>query len=223
MIDVCNPALFDESLVQLRGHKSDVGQKFKGRFTLLYFGMKFNQNRLSSIFSGTYFPSEVLESMLDELYSKASRAANDCVLMPFEGRYLARTGLTKPGNSYPTNTWRNHFHLQKGIGCYAPKSDLESPTFLSQSRLACRHLRPTTAGTLSGAKCALGSGAEYRNEEHPKWLQIGQDQLGLAVVDLQNLTNFQQYVAPDGVRIPFWAFAVAIYHDAYPGLVLSRH
>jgi hypothetical protein len=218
MIDVRDPALYAASLAQLRGHKTDVGQRFKGRFILLFFGLKFNQNRLSSIFSGSFFPSEILESLLDELYSKASRDATDCVLMPFEGSYLARTGLIKPGNKYPSNTWRNHFHIQKGIGCYAPKSDLESPTFLDQPRSACRHLLPATEGTLSGARCTLCSEGEYRNEDHRKWLQIDPGKSGFAVVDLQNVSNFQPYVAPEGQRIPFWPFAVAVYHDAFPGL-----
>lgn len=166
--------------------------------------------------------TEVLQALLDDLYAKASRSPNHCVLSLFEANYLARTGLVGPGNRVAQNTWRNNFNLQKGIGCYAPPSDLSSPTFLDQERVQCRYLQTTVAGSLNGAQCVLcTSGAGYRGESHRKWLRIDPGGSGYAVTDLQNTANFSPYIAPSGSRIPVLPLIVALYHDADPGLSLG--
>lgn len=218
-----DPAIFALSLTQLNAYKTQVGQAHKGRFVQIFLGLKLFQNTIPSMFSGQFVSTEVLQTALDDLYAKQSRPANACVLMPFEGTFLARTGLIAPGNRTPQNTWRNNFNLQKGVGCYAPPVDLTSPTFLSQSRLDCRHLRPAVQGSLNGARCALSpTGASYRNEDHPKWLQIDPGGNGYAVVDLQNIPNFQGTVAPGGNRIPLLPLIAALYYDATPGLLANR-
>ena len=222
MIPVTNPVLFQDALGCLKAHKQTVGQGFKGRFIQIFLGLKFFQNSLPSMYAGSFITTEVLQALLDDLYAKSSRSPNQCVLSLFEGNYLARTGLVGPGNAGAQNTWRNNFNLQKGIGCYAPASDLASPTFLNQDRSQCRYLQTPVAGSLNGARCSLcPSGAGYRGESHRKWLRIDPGGSGYAVVDLQNTTNFEPYVAPSGNRIPVLPLIVALYHDADPGLVLG--
>lgn len=176
------------------------------------------------MFSNQYVSTGVLQTLLDDLYAKASRPLNDCVLMLFENKYLARTGLTAPTNTTSQNTWRNNFNLQKGIGCYAPPQVLASLTFLSQSRSDCQYLQPTVVGQLSGATCQLcTSSARYRAEEHPKWLRIDPGGAGYAVVDLMNIPNFINYVAPNNQRIPLLPLIVALYYDALPGLATAGY
>ncbi len=222
MIPVSDPTLFQDALGCLRAHKQTVGQAFKGRFIQIFLGLKFFQNNLPSMYAGSFITTEVLQALLDDLYAKLSRPPNQCVLSLFEGNFLARTGLVGPGNSGAQNTWRNNFNLQKGIGCYAPPADLSSPTFLNQDRSQCRYLQTPVAGTLIDARCSLcPSGAGYRGESHRKWLRIDPGGSGYAVTDLQNISNFEPYVAPSQVRIPILPLIVALYHDADPGLVLG--
>ena len=222
MIAVTNQILYRDALNCLIAHKTAVGQGFKGRFTQIFLGLKFFQNSLPSIYSGSFITTEVLQSLLDDLYAKISRPPNQCVLSLFEGSYLARTGLISPGNRGAQNTWRNNFNLQKGIGCYAPLADLSSPTFLNEDRSQCRFLQSVALGSLMGAHCSLcPTGATYRGESHRKWLRIDPGGNGYAVTDLQNIGNFAPYVAPTANRIPLLPLIVALYHDADPGLVLG--
>lgn len=225
MVPVTNGVLFADALACLAQHKRSTGAEFRGRFVQIFLGIKFFQNSIPSMYSGSFITTEVLQSLLDDLFAKVSRPPNNCVLSMFEGNYLARTGLVGPGNTTAQNTWRNNLNLQKGIGCYAPAADLSSPTFLNQNRSACRHLQAVVAGTLAGARCSLcTSGAAYRNESHRKWLRIDPGGNGYAVIDLQNSANFAPYVAPSGSRIPVLPLIVALYHDADPGLVIgTRH
>lgn len=219
MIPVTSPVLYQNALAQLVQHKQSVGSGFKGRFIQIFLAIKFYQNTLPSIYSGSYIATELLQSLLDDLYAKMSRPPNNCVLALFENNYLARTGLTAPGNSGPQNTWRNNLNLQKGIGCYAPVADLSSLTFLNQSRLDCRYLRTTTPDQLSGASCTVCTrDATYRSEDHRKWLQINPTGSGYAVLDTQLTDNYLPYVVPNGQRLPFYPIAVAMYHDADAGL-----
>src|SRR5579864_1100843 len=222
MIDVTSRAVYQSALHELQQYRRPLGSMFRGRFVQLFLALKFYQNELPSMFSNQFVGTEVLQTLLDDLYSKSSKPLNQGVLMIFENRYLARTGLKGPGNKTSQNTWRNNFNLQKGVGCYAPPQDLSSQVFLNQSRLLCRYLQPVSAGTLAGASCQLCStGARYRNEDHRKWLRIDGGGTGYAVVDLMNPGNFLPYVAPGGNRIPILPLIIALYHDALSGLITA--
>lgn len=224
MIDVTNREIFRSALRELVRFRRGLGPRFRGRFFQLFLAMKFYQNELPSMFSNQFVSTEVLQTLLDDLYAKASRPLNDCVLVLFENNYLARTGLIAPGNRTSQNTWRNNFNLQKGIGCYAPPQDLASQTFLDQSRRRCRYLQPRARGVLAGATCQLcTTGAMYRNEDHRKWLRIDSGGSGYAVVDLMNIENFRPYIAiaPDR-RTPILPLMVSVYHDALPGLLAAN-
>lgn len=222
MIDVTNRRLYSASLESLRRFKTRAGAGYKGRFVQLFLGLKFYQNEIPSMFSNSFVSTEVLQTMLDDLYAKANRPSNDCVLVLFDGHYLARTGLVGPNNTTPQNTWRNNFNLQKGIGCYAPSQDLSSQTFLDQNRIDCRHLSPAQQGHLAGSTCSLcPTSARYRNESHRKWLRIDPGGAGYAVVDAFNVSNFSPYVTPGGHRLPALPTAIALYHEADPSLRLG--
>ena len=153
MINVASTRVYEAALRQLHAYKTQNGTL--GRFVQLFLGLKFYGNQLPSMFSGQYVSTAVLQTMLDDLYTKASRPADDCVLMLFEENYLARTGITAPGHAVAQNTWRNNFNLQKGVGCYAPAQDLSSPTFLNQQRGQCRYLQPGPTGGLSHGRCRM--------------------------------------------------------------------
>jgi len=222
MIPVNSQGLFRDALDCLSLHKRQVGAGFKGRFVQMFLGMKFFQNGIPSMYSGSFISTEMLQLLLDDLFTKVSLPANQCVLSLFEGNFLARTGLVAPGNNYPQNTWRNNFNLQKGIGCYAPAADLSSMSFLNEDRSNCRYLQHSGGGGLAGARCGLCfTGAGYRNESHRKWLRIDPNGAGYAVTDLQNISNYTPYVAPSGYRIPLFPLIVALYHDSDPGLVIG--
>jgi hypothetical protein len=223
MVPRISAALFADALECLTAHKRSIGAEFRGRFVQIFLAMKFFQNSIPSMFSGSFITTEMLQSLLDDLFAKASRPANSCVLSIFEGNYLARTGLIGPANTTPQNTWRNNFNLQKGIGCYAPVAELSSPTFLNQERSQCRHLQSSMPGSLAGARCSLcTTGAAYRREGHRKWLRIDPGGNGYSATDLQNSANFAPYVAPQGARIPVLPLVVALYHDAEPGLSIGN-
>lgn len=226
MIDPSQSTLYAAALEELRGYtaaaRAASGEGYRGRFVQLFLGLKYWQQGVPSARSGQYVLSSTLEGMLDDLYAKATRPAADAVAIIFEGSHLPRTGLTVPGKRYPQNTWRNNFQLQKGIGCYADANELDSLTFLNQSRVDCPHLVPTAVGSLRGATCELAVAApRYRGEDHRKWLKIHPGGEGFASPDLLLSANFAPWVAPAGVRIPVVPLVVALYHDADPTLSLG--
>jgi hypothetical protein len=223
VIDTSDALLYADSLNALRRYKQQVGRRHRGRFVQLFLALKFYQNQLPSMASRQFVPTEVLQGMIDELYAKASRPLNDCVLMLFMNRYLPRTGVMGQARASAANLWRNNFNLQKGVGCYADSVELSNQAFLDQDRALCPHLRPQRAGQFENATCALcATGATYRRERHRKWLQIHPNGGQYAVVDLMNVPNFEPYVAPGGARIPAVPLLVALYHDAMPGLRTSN-
>ena len=219
MIDTADSLLYADSLNTLHRYKRQVGRRHRGRFVQLFLALKFYQNQLPSMTSRQFVLTEVLQGMIDELYAKASRPVNDCVLMLFMNRYLPRTGVMGQGRASAANLWRNNFNLQKGVGCYADCLALSSQSFLDQDRAFCPHLRTQRAGQFENATCALcGTGTTYRRERHRKWLQIHPNGGQYAVVDLLNVSNFESYIAPGGARIPAVPLLAALYHDAMPGL-----
>jgi hypothetical protein len=222
MIDPSAPSLYQEALNELQAFtasaRASSGELYRGRFAQIFFGLKYWQQSVPSARSGQYIDSGTLQGMLDDLYAKATRPATQSVAIIFEGTHLPRTGLTVPGKG-PQNTWRNNFRLQKGIGCYADANELDSITFLNESRADCRHLVPATPGSLRGAQCALAvAGPRYRGEDHRKWLKIDPAGEGFAAVDLMLTANFAPWIAPAGHRIPALPLVVALYHDSEPAL-----
>ena len=219
MLKTGDSKIYVRSLELLRDYKLSTGS-YKGRFVQIFLGLKFYQNEIPSMNSGGFVESGILQSMIDDLYSKETRPLNNCVLSLFENNYLPRTGVVPVGGTYSGNNWRNNFNIQKGIGCYAPASVLSSQGFLDEDRVNCRYLKPKQTGSLEGATCNLCStGGTYRGENHRKWVQISPDKSGYAVTDILNTPNFSPYLAPDGNRIPVLPLIFALYHDSNSGLV----
>ena len=217
MIDTADAALYGAALAQLDAYKTQLGPNLRGRFVQIFLALKYHQNVLPTVQSGQFVSTEVLQTLIDDVYAKGSRPPNDSVLALFENGYHARTGLIGIGNATAQNTWRNNFNIQKGVGCYGTPADLLNPAFLAQSRANCPHLQPGPGGGLSGATCQLNpAGGTYRNEDHQKWLRIGAG--GYAVVDLTNQANFTPDVAPGGNRLPLLPVILALYHDPIVGL-----
>lgn len=219
MINIGDAHAYGRAIGLLAEFKRRAGGRcYKGRFVQIFLGLKFFQPFIPTIHSGTFITSEVLQSLLDDLYSKVSRPLNECVLSIFEANHLARTGVVPPGATSSSNIWRNNLHLQKGIGCYATPNELDSRTFLDEPREDCRHL----IGDLEGGRCELcPTGARYRRESHRKWLRIDPGGNGFAVVDLMNISNFAPYVAPKRERIPVVPLIYALYYDGNPGLAVG--
>jgi hypothetical protein len=219
MIDVSDPGSYQSAIAHLKEFKRfSGGRGYKGRFVQVFLGLKFYQDEIPSIYSGTFVSTEILQSFLDDLYAKSSKPLNECVLSLFEANHLARTGVIPAGRAAASNIWRNNLNLQKGIGCYAPTAELASRSFLNQPRSECRHL----VGEIEGGRCNLcPTTARYRGESHRKWLRIDSGGGGYAVVDLMNIENFSSYTAPNGNRIPVVPLIIALYHDGNPGLTIG--
>lgn len=213
MIPPDREEVFDAGLRVLEefGRRTNV----RGRFIAIYLGFRRMGAELAALGSASATPTGELEQFLDQLFTKTHRPDPFVVLTaPFGGStsstapFSTRTGVTAPGHTYATNTWRNNFGIQKGIGCPAEpetiRTLLDSPTL----RLACPHMGVDPEGRYL---CQL-EGANYRGEEHSIWLRRTGD--GLQVVDLDQPAVWDAYLRPDGVRIPVFALIAVLYSFA---------
>lgn len=201
----------------------DFGRRtnIRGRFVAIYLGFRRMGADLAALGTANATPTGVLEQSLDELFTKTHRPEPFVVLTaPFGGStsptapYSTRTGITAPGHSYPTNTWRNNFGIQKGIGCPAEPETIRTLLDEPTVRLACPHMGVDPEGRFL---CQL-AGTNYRGEEHSIWLRMTGD--GFQVVDLNHPTVWDAYLRPDGERIPLFALIAVLYSfapaDVYP-------
>jgi hypothetical protein len=119
-----------------------------------------------------------------------------------------------PPNRYPTNTWRNNFGIQKGIGCPAEPRVIERLLDDPVVRLACPHMGVEPEGR---HVCRLRDTA-YRGEEHSIWLRIAPR--GYQVVNLDHPAVYGPYLTPSGAAIPIFPLIAALYSmapsDIYP-------
>src|SRR5438105_1421301 len=90
-------------------------------------------NQIPTVGAANSIPASDIEAFLDSMYTKMHRPSPFVVLTaPFGGStsptapYSTRSGVTAPGHRYPTNTWRNNFNIQKGIGCPAEANTVQS-------------------------------------------------------------------------------------------------
>jgi len=219
MIPIDRADLLDLGL----GLLEEYGQRTqaRGRFIALYLGLRQMGPALAPLGAATSTPAGDIERFLDGLYQKTHREEPFVVLTaPFGGStspnapYSARSGQKAPGNSYPTNTWRNNFGIQKGVGCPAEAAVIgrliQEPTL----RLACPHMAIDTEGRYS---CGL-QGTTYRGEEHSIWLR--QAGTGYQVVDLDEPGVYTSYLRPSDTQIPIFPLIAAIYCKG-PGRELS--
>jgi hypothetical protein len=80
MIDLTNTGLYRDSLAELRRFKTQFGRSYLGRFVQLFLALKFFENGLPSMFSGQFVSTELLQTLIDDLYTKRSQDANEGVL-----------------------------------------------------------------------------------------------------------------------------------------------
>lgn len=221
MIPVNRTDILDTALELLETFASQT--QIRGRFVSLYLGLRRMGSDMPDILSSEVMQASNIEGFLDDMYTKTHRAAPYVVLSAVFGGstspnapYSTRSGVLAPGRKYPTNTWRNNFGVQKGIGCPASSTTIQGMLENPVMRISCPHMQEDTEGRYL---CGL-SGTVYRGEEHAIWLRIAQE--GYQKVDLNNPVVYKSYLSPNGRRIPLFPLIGALYClapiDVYSGL-----
>ena len=225
MIPVNRPDVLDGSLVILQDFAA--GRSVRGRFVNLYLGLRRmrtgDYGAIAELGSPTFTAASEIEQYLDRLYTKSHRPEPFVVLTaPFGGStsqeapYGARSGTTAPGRAYPTNTWRNNFGIQKGVGCPAEPEVITTLLDDPQRRLACPNMSLDPDG---GHLCRVRDTA-YRGEEHAIWLRLSDD--GYQVVDLDHPGVFRDYLQPNNHHLPIFPLIGMLYCMAVPGVFPDR-
>src|SRR6185503_18870764 len=223
MIPPGNQRVFESGLAVLQDFGERAGTR--GRFVALYLGLRRMRrlHRISELGSGAPTPAGELEGFLDDLFTKVHRPDPFVVLTAPFGRSVSpnapwstRTGAIAPGHRYPTNTWRNNFGVQKGIGCPAEPNVITDLLGQAQLRLACPHLRVDSEGR---QLCGV-TGTNYRGDEHSIWLRtVGG---GYEVVDLNLPAVYRDYLFPNGQHIPIFPLLAVLYGLAPAGAYPAR-
>jgi hypothetical protein len=185
----------------------------RGRFVALYLGLRRMRDELAPLGPTGSTPASDIERFLDDMFTKTHRTQPFVVLTaPFGGStsptapYSSRSGLTAPGHRYATNTWRNNFGIQKGVGCPAEPQVVDALLHDPAVRLACPHMRQDPEGPYV---CSIEDTA-YRGEEHSVWLRRTGN--GYQVVDLDLPNVYEPYLfLPNGQRIPAFPLLAVLY------------
>ena len=203
----------------------DFGNKttVRGRFVAIYLGLRHMGNDLARLGAANATPTKVLEQSLDLLFTKTHRPEPFVVLTaPFGGStsttapYSTRTGVTASGHSTPTNTWRNNFGIQKGVGCPAEPETIDDLLNSQNIRAGCPHMAVDRNGQ---RRCEL-AGTTYRGEQHSVWLRMTGD--GFQVVNLDHHAVWDAYLRPGGERIPIFSLIAVLYSFAPPEVYPQR-
>jgi hypothetical protein len=210
VIPANEPTILESALGILEEFGTRTG--VRGRFVALYLGLRRMGGNLPALGSANTIPASEIEAFLDSLYTKTHRLEPFVVLTaPFGGStsptapYSARSGVTAPGHGYPTNTWRNNFSIQKGIGCPAEAQIVQNILNNPAGRLSCPHMSEDTEAR---HLCSI-TGTNYRGEEHSIWLRMTGG--GYQVVDLNLTTVTRDYLNPSGQRIPVFPLIAVLY------------
>ena len=217
--------VLDGSLDALRTFAA--GGNVRGRFISLYLGLRRmrveSQGTLAELGSSHVTVASQIEQYLDHLYTKSHRPQPFVVLTaPFGGStsqeapYSARSGTTVPPRIYPTNTWRNNFGIQKGVGCPAESDVIMTLLDDPQHRLACPHMALDPEGR---HLCSIRDTA-YRGEEHAIWLRLSEN--GYQVVDLDHPAVVRDYLRPNDHPLPIFPLIGMLYCMAAPGVFPTR-
>jgi hypothetical protein len=186
----------------------------RGRFVALYLGLRRMHDAVAPLGSEDSTPASEIERFLDEMFSKTQRPEPLVVLTaPFgsnasNGGYSTRSGEIAEGHRYPTNTWRNNFGIQKGIGCPAEAEVVDMILHDPARRLSCPHMRQDPDGQYV---CSIEN-STYRGEEHSVWLRRTGG--GYQVVDLDLPGVYEPYLNPARKRIPLFALIGVLYSFA---------
>ncbi|MHB1219689.1 MAG: protein NO VEIN domain-containing protein [Alphaproteobacteria bacterium] len=215
MIPVSSQVAFEAGLSVL--HEFGERHTVRGRFVALFLGLCRMRRigLIAELGSGVPTAPSQLENFLDDLFTKTHRSEPFVVLTAPFGQstsatapWSTRTGEIAPGNTYPTNTWRNNFGIQKGVGCPASPDTVQTLLADNRIRLACPHRNVDSEGR---PLCGI-TGTAYRGDEHSIWLHIvNGGNGGLEVVDLRLSTVFRDYLFPNGQRLPVFALIAVLY------------
>jgi hypothetical protein len=212
---------FDAGLEALASFRQQT--TVRGRFVALYLGLRRMHDDLAPLGPTGSTPASDIERFLDDMFTKTHRAEPFVVLTaPFGGSssptapYSSRSGATAPGHRYATNTWRNNFGIQKGVGCPAEPQVVDELLHDPAVRLACPHMRQDPEG---GYVCSIEDTA-YRGEEHSIWLRRTGD--GYQVVDLDLPNAYEPYLFPGAQSIPAFALIAVLYGFAPSGVYPDR-
>lgn len=199
--------------------------QIRGRFVAMYLGLRRMYNDLPLLGDTKSIAASQIEGGLDELFRKCHLQEPLVVLTALFGQstsptapYSTRTGDRSPANQYPTNTWRNNFGIQKGIGCPADPDTIRYLLHSDGLRLACPHVLADNEGR---QKCGI-QGTVYRGEEHSIWLRMMPN--GYQVADLDEEAVYTPYLFARGQKIPIFPLIGAMYSfappEAYPERVV---
>lgn len=195
----------------------------RGRFIALYLGLRLMGTAMSPLGGGGATPAREVEDFLDSMWTKTHREEPYVVLTaPFGGStsptapYSCRSGVVAPGNSYPTNTWRNNFAIQKGVGCPADAETVRGILDSPDLRLSCPHMGVDPEGR---NLCQIQNTA-YRGEEHSVWLRMLNE--GYQAVDLDARSVWVPYFKPDETPIPVFPLIAVIYSMAPSTMYRAR-
>lgn len=214
--------IFDAGLQAL----ADFGRQasIRGRFVALYLGLRRMHDAIEPLGSASSTPASDIERFLDDMFTKTHRPQPLTVLTaPFGGSrsanagYSTRSGEIADGHRYPTNTWRNNFGIQKGIGCPAEAEVINDLLHNPAIRLACPNMRQDVDRQYV---CSIEN-ATYRGEEHSIWLRRTSD--GYQVVDLDLANVYESYLFPDDYRIPIFALIAVLYSFAPAAVYPTRN
>lgn len=210
MIDPKREDVLEASLSTLAQFAHRVSTR--GRFVSLYLGLRRMGPRLAPLGSEGATPASEVEAFLDELFTKVHRPEPFVVLTaPFGGStsasapYSTRTGVIAPGKKAATNTWRNNFGIQKGVGCPAGSAVITAMLANPAVRLACPHIVVDEEDRYG---CGV-AGTSYRGEEHSIWLRMLPT--GYQVVPLNEPMVYSSYLRPGGARIPIFPLIAMLY------------
>lgn len=221
MVPTDQPEVLDGGLTSM--HQFGARTSIRGRFVALFLGLRRMGSSVAQLGGPGATPAGELEAYLDDLYTKTHRPEPFVVLTAPFGQstsptapYSARSGIVAAGHNYPTNTWRNNFAIQKGIGCPAGADVIERLLDSPSRRLACPHMAVDPEGR---NVCQIASTA-YRGEEHSIWLRMTED--GYQAVNLDHPAVYGDYLQPAGERIPIFPLLAVLYSMAPPGAYPDR-
>jgi len=220
MIRVSRPGVFEVGLESLKQFASHID--VRGRFVAMYLGLRRMGSSLASLGSSETTPAGEIQRFVDHMFTKTHQPPPLVVLTDLFGQstspsapWSTRTGERSPGNQYPTNTWRNNFGIQKGVGCPADPNTIIDILSNPLLRLSCPWM---STDDEERQTCGI-AGTNYRGEEHSIWLRLSGE--GYQVVNLNHPAVYQSYLLSGATTpIPVFGLIAALYchvpEDVYP-------
>lgn len=196
----------------------------RGRFIWLYLGLRrmSAEGTLAPLGSGRVTAAGDIQRYLDRMYTKRHRPSPHVVLTaPFGGSgspYSPLTGITAPPRTTATNTWRNNFGIQKGVGCAAGPEVVRRLLDEPRGRLSCPHM---ATGPEGRTICSLRN-TTYRGDRHSIWLRLTRSPSGYQVVDLDHPSVSRDYLLAADRRIPVFPLIATVYCMAPSGVYPDR-